>query len=100
MFVNIHIGTTNLKQKNTSMPKYVRKAKLSYAHIKKRSNFMSPIVHENVVHKQSPRDRIPKQKKSKGSIDAFTCTNIRHLSVFLLFSKQKKMKHTPTHTQR
>ena len=45
-------------------------------------NFMSPIVHENVFHKQSPLDRIPKQKKRRGSIDAYTCTNTRYFFSF------------------
>ena len=51
---------------------------------------MSPIAHENVVHTQSPLDRIPKKKESRGSIDAFTCTNIRHL-LFFWFKKKKKL---------
>ena len=97
MHISIHIGKDKFKTKqSTSMPKYVRKAKLSYAHIlqnQKKSNFMSPIVHENVVHKQSPLDRIPKQKESRGSIDAFTCTNIRHL-LFFLFRKKKNYECT------
>ena len=51
---------------------------------------MSPIAQENVVHTQSPLDGIPKKKESRGSIDAFTCTHIRHLLFFLGFRKEKK----------
>ena len=49
------------------MPKYVHKAKLSYAHILQnpQKKIMSPIVHENVVHTQSPLYRIP-NKKNRG----------------------------------
>ena len=94
MHISIYIGKDKLKTKqSTSMPKYARKAKLSYAHTlqnQKKSNFMSPIVHENVVHRQSPLDRIPKkQRKQRKYRRVYMYKDTSPPFLFVWFKKKK-----------